>query len=323
MYLLRTSQIFDPKINLAVEEFVVRNLDLDDDILFLYRNNPSVIIGKNQNPFEEVNIESLFSQKIELFRRISGGGAVYHDLGNINFSYISKNIKDNFNNYKNFLSPIIDLLNKMGVPAEINSRNDIIVNNLKISGNAQFTTRGKMFSHGTLLFDSDLQKIESLLNIKTHTVYSKSTKSVRSHVANISDYIPKPMKIDFFLDELVHCITEYFGYSGDIIPDPKQWAEINRLVNEKYNNWEWNWGKTPKFIVQLSHPDSQELININIIDGQIDTGNNAEMDSFGQLLKYLNGIRYWKPEIKRMIDGYNKINNREKILMLNCIFPFF
>jgi len=151
MYLIKTPPTTNPYLNIAIEEYAVRNLDMSHDYLFIYSNAPSVVIGKNQNPFMEVNLPFLKTNNIKLARRISGGGAVYHEPGNLNFCYITESTKENFNNYKKFLNPIIEYLNSLGIPAVINQRNDIEVEGLKISGNAQFTSRNRMLSHGTLL----------------------------------------------------------------------------------------------------------------------------------------------------------------------------
>jgi len=322
MYLLQTPQTFDPKINLAIEEHVVRNFDADRDLLFIYRNNPSLIIGKNQNPFEEVNMDFLETNNIEMFRRISGGGAVYHDLGNINFSYITKNTRENFNNYKSFLKPVIDLLNKKGIPAKINKRNDIVIDNLKISGNAQFTTRGKMFSHGTLLFNSDLDKINQSLDSKTRTIQSKSTKSVRSRITNIIDHFDKTISVDLFLNELVQFITDSFTFSGHIKPDKNQWEEIEKLVNEKYSSWEWNWGRTPKFVVEVINPYTNKTSLLKVVNCIIKSDDIDPVDNFDKLLFSLNGVRYKKGDIKQVINSFADIKENEKKVMLFCVFPF-
>jgi len=323
MYLLKIPESFDPRINLAVEEYFVRHMDLNDDLLFIYRNNPAVIIGKNQNPFEEINLNFLAEEKIDVFRRISGGGAVYHDPGNINFSYFTKNTRENFNNYTNFLKPVIELLNKKNVPARINERNDIVVGELKISGNAQFTTRGKMFSHGTLLFNADLNKVSHTLDIKNKTILSKSTKSVRSQVTNIFNYLKDPVSINFFLKELVQFITGSFSFSGHIKPAAKEWAEIKKLAIQKYGSWDWNWGHTPRFIINITDPFSKQIIYLNVENCIINSKDLDTVDSFSKLLSSLNGIKYNIADVKQAIENFPEINSDNRKLILQQIFPTF
>ena len=150
MLFIDNKGITDPRINLAIEEYALKNLDINETYLLFYINEPSIIIGKNQNSVEEINTEYVESNGIHVVRRLSGGGAVYHDLGNLNYSFITKDDGDSFHNFRKFTEPVIAALNQMGVNAELSGRNDILAEGRKISGNAQFSTKGRMFTHGTL-----------------------------------------------------------------------------------------------------------------------------------------------------------------------------
>lgn len=322
MYLIKTPDIYDPKLNLAIEEYVVRNLDLHDDLLYIYRNKPSVIIGKNQNPCEEVNLRFIETENIQIFRRISGGGTVYHEPGNINFCYITQNTKENFNNYKNFLKPIVQLLKNLEIPAKINPRNDIVIDGLKISGNAQFTTRGKMFSHGTLLYNADLDKVNESLRVLKIGINSNSTKSVRSKITNISEYLKKHISIESFMQQLIQSVLTSFLHNGNLEFDIAQWSEIHKLAEEKYNSMNWNWGRTPKFTIDITNPFNKKTIPVQIIDGRILSGNIESGDIFSELLVALNNIWYQKHEIFTVIDSFSGIDKSDKKLVLNSIFPF-
>ena len=205
----------DPALNLALEEYALRQLPLEESLLLFYINEPSIIIGKNQNTVEEINREYVEANGIRVVRRLSGGGAVYHDLGNLNFSFITKDDGQSFRDFAKFTQPVVDALRKLGVNAELTGRNDIQVGEAKISGNAQFFARGRMFSHGTLLFDSEMERVASALNVKPIKFESKSTKSVRSRVANISSFLPEPMTIGAFRSAL---LREIFGKPEDEIP---------------------------------------------------------------------------------------------------------
>src|SRR5512140_3117246 len=177
--------ITDARLNLALEEHVLRNRIEDDDLLLFYVNAPAIIIGRNQNTIEEINADVVDERGIRVVRRISGGGAVYHDLGHLNFSFMTRDVRGRFNRYDRFNGPVVEVLREMGVPAEIGGRNDILADGRKISGNAQFATAGRMFSHGTLLLDSNLDDVTTALKPKPGKVESKGVKSIRSRVANI------------------------------------------------------------------------------------------------------------------------------------------
>ena len=198
MLFIDNKGITDPRINLAIEEYALKSLDINETYLLFYINKPSIIIGKNQNTIEEINTDYVESQGIHVVRRLSGGGAVYHDLGNLNFSFITKDDGDSFHNFRKFTEPVIAALQKLGVNAELSGRNDILAEGRKISGNAQFSTRGRMFSHGTLLFNSEMDHVVSALKVRKDKIESKGIKSIRSRVANISEFLTEEIDIETF-----------------------------------------------------------------------------------------------------------------------------
>ena len=213
-------------------------------------------------------------------------------------------------------------MKKKDIAAQINPRNDIVIDGLKISGNAQFSTRGKMFSHGTLLFNADLDKINQSLKVKQNNIDSKSTKSVRSTITNISLYTDKSYHINFFLDDLVQCITDSFVFSGHISPDKNQWAEIEQLAAEKYNSWAWNWGRTPKFDIHVLNPYTAKKVLLTIENCLINTKNVNPVDSFSKLLRFLNGVRYNKRDLSIALQTMQMLTEKDKEKSLLKIFPF-
>src|SRR5690625_2218239 len=180
--------ITDPYINLAMEEYVLENFGEEDKYLLFYINEPSIIIGKNQNSIEEVNRKYVDENNIKVVRRLSGGGAVYHDLGNLNYSFITKDDGDSFHNFAKFTEPVVRALNKMNVPAELIGRNDLLIDGRKFSGNAQFSTRGRMFSHGTLMFDCEIEHVVEEVNVSEEKIKSKGIKTIRRSVANNAEF---------------------------------------------------------------------------------------------------------------------------------------
>ena len=162
----------DARMNLALDEYLIRHKHEDEDLLLFYVNAPSIIIGRHQNTVEEINADFVREQNIRVVRRVSGGGAVYHDLGNLNFSIITDYRPDRVNRYDEFTRPVVEVLRELGVPAELSGRNDIIADGRKISGNAQFVGGGKMLSHGTVLIDSNLDDVVSALRPKPGKIES-------------------------------------------------------------------------------------------------------------------------------------------------------
>jgi lipoate---protein ligase len=249
MILIDNENNTHPAINLALEEYALTQLDLDVDHILFYVNKPSVIIGKHQNTHEEINRQHIDTQGIHVVRRISGGGTVYHDQGNLNFSFLTRSAGKTFNDYRTFTQPIIQALHALGVPAELTGRNDIIANGKKISGNAQYRRAKKMFCHGTLLFDSNLDQVVSALNVKADKIQSKGIKSVRSRVTNIRELLKQDMTIDQFKQ---HLLDHLFKTQTLRVHQfsPTDWQAIKALAQSKYETWGWNYGKSPQFDVQ-------------------------------------------------------------------------
>ncbi|MBV6682882.1 lipoate--protein ligase [Bacillus sp. JRC01] len=300
--------ITDPRINLAIEEYALKNLDIDESYLLFYINEPSIIIGKNQNTIEEINTDYVEKQGLHVVRRLSGGGAVYHDLGNLNFSFITKDDGDSFHNFKKFTEPVIEALNKLGVKAELSGRNDILAEGRKISGNAQFSTRGRMFSHGTLLFDSEMENVVSALRVKKDKIESKGIKSIRSRVANISEFLEGKLKIEEFRSTLLKYIFNDSDVEEYVLTD-EDWVRIHALSKERYQNWDWNYGKSPSFNLQHSHrfPVGQIDVRLEVRKGTIENckiyGDFFGVGNVDEIEEKLTGTRYERSEIEHVLEG--------------------
>ena len=307
MIFIENEGITDPRINLALEEYALRNFDYNHDYLLFYINEPSIIIGRNQNTLEEINHKYVEENGIHVVRRISGGGAVYHDLGNLNFSFLTNYDRSNLNNFRKFTEPVIKVLNDLGVEAELKGRNDILVNDRKISGNAQFSSVKRMVSHGTLLFDTDMNEVTNALDVKMSKIESKGHKSARSRVANISDFLDEPMDVREFRSQLLKGLYENREKFETYHLSDEEWEQVHRLKDEKYATWDWNFGSSPKFNIQRSRrfPIGEIDLRIDVEKGYI---NNVKIygDFFGrepidQLEDRLQGIRYEQTDIENAL----------------------
>jgi lipoate---protein ligase len=300
--------ITDPRINLAIEEYALKHLNIDETYLLFYINRPSIIIGRNQNTIEEINSDYVDEKGITVVRRLSGGGAVYHDLGNLNFSFITKDDGDSFHNFKKFTQPVVETLEKLGIHAELSGRNDILAEGKKISGNAMFSTKGRMFSHGTLLFQSEMDHIVSALKVKKDKIESKGIKSIRSRVGNIADFLKEPMSVEEFRSFLLQNIFKDSGEVTEYVLTETDWEKIHEISEDRYQNWEWNYGKSPKFNLQNSHRfpvgsvDIRLEVNRGIIENCKIYGDFFGVGEVADIERKLTGIRYEKEAISRVLD---------------------
>ncbi|MDD3722388.1 MAG: lipoate--protein ligase [Lutibacter sp.] len=301
----------NPRLNLALEEYALRNFNSQSDYLLFYINEPSIIIGRNQNTLEEINHEYVEKKHIHVVRRISGGGAVYHDYGNLNFSFITNHDTTSLNNFKKFTEPVINALSKIGVKAELKGRNDILVNDKKISGTAQFSTGKRMVSHGTLLFDTNLEEVGNALQVKMSKIISKGHKSVRSRVANISEYLNNPLKIEDFRALLLKGLYEERESFETYHLTSEEWKSVQLLKEEKYDSWDWNYGRSPKFNIQRSKRFPVGEIDVRMF---VEKGYLTELKIFGDFFgkeplenieNLLAGIKYDKEKISKKLNGIN------------------
>ncbi|MEB6170412.1 lipoate--protein ligase [Staphylococcus pseudoxylosus] len=263
MKFISNNNITDPTLNLAMEEYVLKNMPKDDSYFLFYINRPSIIIGKNQNTIEEVNQPYIDEQGIDVVRRISGGGAVYHDTGNLNFSFVTDDDGNSFHNFQKFTEPIVEALKSLGVDANLSGRNDIQVVEAKISGNAMVKVKDRMFSHGTLMLNSELDEVQNALRVNPAKIKSKGIKSVRSRVANISEFLDEPIDIDEFKEIILKSIFGETQVEEYKLTD-EDWEKIEKLSNEKYRTWEWNYGRNPKYNFEREEKFEKGFVQIKL-----------------------------------------------------------
>ena len=311
MLFLDNRGITDPRINLAIEEYALKHLELDDSFLLFYINQPSIIIGKNQNTIEEINKDYVEENDIIVVRRLSGGGAVYHDLGNLNYSFITKDDGESFHNYKKFTEPVVEALKELGVNAELSGRNDLVVGERKISGNAQFATKGRMFSHGTLMLSSEIENVVSALKVKEDKIKSKGIKSIRSRVANISEFLAEPLTMEEFRQKLLEHIFGGLENVQQYEWTDEDWKKIMEISEQRYQQWDWNYGKSPKFNIQHSHrfPVGQIDVRLEVAKGKIEEckifGDFFGVGEVEEIEKRLVGVKFSKADLAEAMKDVN------------------
>jgi len=235
----------DPAYNLAVEEYVFERLPRDRMYIMLWQNDNAIIIGKHQNTLAQVNLPYVKEKGIKVVRRLSGGGAVYHDLGNLNFTFIADAGQQENLDMKLFCQPIVRALAAIGVQAEINGRNDITIDGRKFSGNSQYVKNGRVMHHGTILFDAGLVVVNGALQVDPAKIQAKGIKSVRSRVTNVSEYLEKGVTLEQFRQQLLGQLLQETG-AQEYVLTPEDRAAIEKLRTERYDTWQWNFGTSPE-----------------------------------------------------------------------------
>lgn len=234
----------DPTLNLAMEQYILTEMGLDEETLFFFIDRPSIIVGRHQNTLDEVNLDYVKERRIQIVRRLSGGGAVYHDLGNLCFSFILPFPDRPVPDFSTFTEPVVRALRKMGVAAEKSGRNDILVEGAKISGSAYYRNKFGTVCHGTLLFNTDLAVLAKALNPKPEKLQAKGVQSVRSRVTNLIEYLPGVKDTVEFRENL---IAEIAGDAKTIELSADDLANVGKIADDRYRNPLWVFGTSPKF----------------------------------------------------------------------------
>ena len=236
----------DPYFNLALEEYVFERMDKSKSYFMLWQNDNTIVVGKYQNTAEEIDQAYVDAHGIRVARRLSGGGAVYHDKGNLNFTFIVDQADAPGLNFKIFVEPVIRALARFGVHAAFTGRNDLTIDGMKFSGNAQYARRGRLLHHGCIMLDSNLTSVADALRVKEAKFDSKAVKSVRSRVTTINAHAPAPISMEDFKGALKECAMA----SGELEPctlTEEDLAAIRKLRDEKYATWAWNYGFSPAY----------------------------------------------------------------------------
>lgn len=299
----------DPRTNIALETYLVENRLTDQPLLLFYINEPSIIIGRNQNTVEEVNQHYVEEHGIHVVRRMSGGGAVYHDLGNFSYCFIQEE-HGPARDFSVFTRPVIEALHQMGVTgAKLEGRNDLLIDGKKFSGNAMYIRNGRMTAHGTILYDADLDAVTAALKPRADKIESKGIKSVRSRVTNIRPYVADAYQHLNTREFRDHLLLRIFGVNSRAdVPEytlsADDWAQVAAIRAERFANWDWNYGRSPAFTSERYHKYPQGAVDFrfNVEQG----GNIKEIKIYGDFFgvgdiadieKRLTGIPYRRDAI--------------------------
>lgn len=269
----------EPYFNQAVEEYFLKNFD--ENIFMLWRNNNAIIVGKHQNTLAEINVDKVKERDIKVVRRLTGGGAVFHDLGNVNYTFIMSYGDEGAKvDFKKYNQPIIDVLANLGVKAEFSGRNDILIDGQKFSGNAEhiYHQKQRVLHHGTLLYASEIQDISDALNVNPLKFEGKARKSVRSRITNISSHLKEDIGVDEFRKKVMdHIVTLYPDAQPYTLTHEDKIA-IEKLSDEKYSQWEWNYGYSPKYGLKKGVKTEGGHVEVHL---NVDKGHISELEIFG------------------------------------------
>ncbi len=300
----------DPAYNIALEEYCFKKLKQFDKIFILWINEPAIIVGKYQNTLAEINERFVKEQGIHVVRRITGGGAVYHDLDNLNYTIISNEEEGrNDFDFETFSQPVIEALAGLGVKAEFSGRNDITIDGKKICGNAQAYADERVMHHGCLLFNTDLSVLSKALEPSKETVGSKGVKSVRSRVDNILPYLPEKITVDQFADKILEQMIKEFPEMKPYSFSDAELEAIERARREKFANWDWNYGSNPaaEVVRESRYPAGKIEVFLDLKQGKIDRirffgtffGKNGELTEVEDRLK---GVKYTPEEVRKALS---------------------
>ncbi len=296
----------DPFFNLAAEEYFLKNFS--ENFFILWRNENAVIVGKHQNTLAEVNIDYIRGRKIPVVRRISGGGTVFHDLGNLNYTFIINGQKGQLVNFNKYTKPVLEVLQKLSVDASLRGKSDLVIGNKKISGNAMHVFKKRVLHHGTLLFDSDLNTLRLTLLTNPLKYQSKSVQSIRSHVTNIKEHLISNLDIIEFRDILMAHILKTFPGSTPYELSETDIVNIKMLRNQKYLKWKWNYGYSPKYEMKSSFIINAETLSVHlkVAEGTIQEAciksTSALTPRWKMIESLLNGVRHNETDLIRELS---------------------
>ena len=293
----------NPAYNVALEAYAFRELLAEDELFILWINEPTIVIGKHQNAIEEINKTYTDEHGIHVVRRLSGGGAVYHDLNNLNYTIISNKSQEGAFDFKTFSQPVIETLADLGVTATFTGRNDLEIDGKKFCGNAQAYYKGRMMHHGCLLFDVDMTVLGNALQVSKDKIESKGVKSVRARVTNILDELPKKMTVEAFSNQLLNKMKESYPDMTEYVFSDDELKNIQALADQQFGTWDWTYGEAPEYTIKRSvrYPAGKITTYANV-EKSVIKGMKLYGDFFGikdvaDIEQALIGLRYEYPDV--------------------------
>lgn len=288
----------DPAYNIALEEYAFKKLRQFDSIFLLWINSPTIVVGRHQNTIEEINSDFIKNNHIKVVRRISGGGAVYHDLNNLNYTIISNENEEKAFDFKSFSYPVINTLKTLGVTANFTGRNDLEINGKKICGNAQAYINGRIMHHGCLLFDVNLGVLSEALKVSRDKIESKGVKSVRARVTNILDELPRKISVLEFKSLILKYMKDEYKDMEEYVLTEEDKLEIEKIRKEKFSNWDWTYGKSPDYNIERKNkfPSGKVDVYMDIRESLINNikiyGDFFGIEDVSAIEEILKGTKY-------------------------------
>lgn len=291
----------DPYFNVATDEFILKNID--EDCFMLWRNDNAIILGQYQNTLAEINYDYVKEHNIAIVRRLSGGGAVYHDLGNLNFSFTQTGKDSNLSDFEKFTRPVVEVIRQLGADARFEGKNDLMIDGKKIAGNAAHIHKNKILHHGCLLFSSEMRNVSEALRINPVKYIDKAVKSVPKRVTNISEHLKEPVSLEDFTKKLMNHVLATYPNAHLYEFSEEDKIKIQQLRDEKYATHEWNFGKSPDYNFKKAIRTSGGLLEMNL---EVKNGIIEEAKIFGDFFS--------ERGISEIEEALTRIQHEEKNL---------
>ncbi|PID82714.1 MAG: lipoate--protein ligase [Clostridiales bacterium] len=297
----------DPSYNIAFEEYAFSHIADKDNVFILWINSPCIVVGKNQNTVQEINQKYCDEKGIKIVRRISGGGAVYHDLNNLNYTIISNEESNAKFDFKSLSMPVIETLAEMGIKAEFTGRNDLVIDDQKFCGNAQHIKGNRVMHHGCILFDVDLNVLSNALKVSKDKIESKGKKSVISRVTNIKSHLEnKNLTTNNFKNLLRNYMDKHYNMTEYKLNEEEE-KGVLEMKAKRNDSWDWVYGKNPEFTIQRNRRlpsgkvEANILVKENIIENIKFYGDFFGVKDVNELGEKLKGVKYERESIKNAI----------------------
>ena len=317
----------DPYFNVATDEYILKHID--EDCFMLWRNDNAIIVGAYQNTLAEINYDYVKEHNISVVRRMSGGGAVYHDLGNLNFSFTKSGKDSNLSDIEKFTRPIVNVIRDLGVDARFEGKNDLMIDGRKFSGNAAHIFKNKILHHGTLLFSSEMRNVAGALNVNPVKYQDKAIKSVPKRVTNISEHLPVKISLEEFTRKVMEYVVNNFPDTRMYQFTEEDITAIQKLRDEKYATREWNFGKSPDYAFKKAIRTNGGLLEMNL-DAKNGVIENVKIfgDFFSEkgiedVEHVLKGVLHEENELRKVLSGIDLDNHFRNISLDEIIGSMF